>query len=180
MCSLPKIARDSFFDQICVIMLLNVVFFLIWHNVRLNMMSNFCVNNVLVKCYGLFISMTFTATISFYHYPAAMINIVILFPLIHNSIGLFGRSIKEPLTYSRYQTVFSHLCFLICLLLAVCCMFGTVIFEKDSFNIKSGSLKKIYRDMLQIAMEDLICAGSNIWIYICLLYLPNLLLIIQI
>lgn len=144
---MPKSERNSFFDKVCLMSLAAALVFLLWFNVYLKLTDALVVNYVLLKSYGLFVSMTLTASISFYHYPAALINILILFPLIHNSIGLFGKQLKGPLQYSNLQLIVAHAYFVICLVLAALCLFGTELFENSQFNIKNGAIHNIYRNM---------------------------------
>lgn len=70
---MKKEKRDAFFDLICLTMSGSVLLLFFWFNIYLRLTGRLKVNYVLLKSYGLFVSLTFTATISFYHYPACLI-----------------------------------------------------------------------------------------------------------
>jgi len=141
-CYLPRSQRDAFFDQIVMCMLFCLLAFLTYYN--------FCrprrrpLNIVLIKSYNLFITCTLTASICFFHYPAALINLVFIFPLLHNAIGLLNRQLSKTLQLSTRQIISSHIFFFIWLFLSVATLFGTVLLrDKDVAH----GLQTIYRNM---------------------------------
>ena len=162
-------------------MAISVLALLLWFNVYLRLAGKLKVNYILLKSYGLFISLTFTATISFYHYPACLISLLVVFPLLHNSIGLaWSSSISKTHSYSSLQKLLSHIFFLTSLIISIMLLFGTHLMDGQSGKPAPDGFNNIYRNLLQMTVEDFVCAGSNIWIYISMLYVPNLVLVAQI
>ena len=73
-------------------MTISYLVFVLWFNLYLRLTNKLKVNYTLLKSYGIFVSLCLTATISFYHYPACLLSLLLVFPLLHLSIGFAWNS----------------------------------------------------------------------------------------
>ena len=144
-----------------------------------------------MKRHNLFVNSVITATLVIYHFPAALINIIFVFPLLHNSVSIFGWNKSKGWKLSMLKTVMSNIYFLIWLVAGITILFGSVLLrdldqkqlDKAGRSIQEQVLHNalaIKNDMLATTIRDFECAGSNLWVYICVLLVPNILTIIQV
>jgi hypothetical protein len=66
---------------------------------------HFAQSNVIVlKGYNWFINAVITAAVVVYHFPVALLNLVFIFPLLHNSVSLFEWGSKFGKVKSQVST----------------------------------------------------------------------------
>jgi hypothetical protein len=122
-----------------------------------------------LKGFNWFVNAVITAALVVYHFPVALLNLVFMFPLLHNSVSLFGWKKSEKIDIKIKLMSIGY--FLVFLTAAVVILLGSVIF-KDDFTV--SKLKEI----LHIAIRDTHCTGSNLYVYFCVILVPNVLTII--
>jgi hypothetical protein len=122
-----------------------------------------------LKGYNWFINAVITAAVVVYHFPVALLNIVFVFPLLHNCVSLFGWNKSEKADVK--QKVFSLAFILVFTAISVVFLLGPVILKND-FEVSH------LRDMLLMAIKDTQCTGSNLYIYFCTILVPNVLTIV--
>jgi len=127
---------------------------------------------LIFKFYNWFIVSVIMAALIVYAFPVVLIGIVFVFPLLHNSVSLFGcRRAK-----SAKGWVVSNILFLAWLALGLSVLLGTILFSDASPATKLSSLKS----MVTTIIIDYQCVGSNLWTYFCVLFVPNVLNILQV
>ena len=127
---------------------------------------------LVLKFYNWFIVSVIMAALIVYAFPVVLIGIVFLFPLLHNSVSLFGcRSAKSVKVW-----LLSNILFLAWLALGLCILLGTILFSDATPAAKFASLKS----MVTTIIIDYQCVGSNLWTYFCVLFVPNVLNIVQV
>lgn len=133
----------------------------------------------------------FTSALVVYHFPVALVQIVFIFPLLHNSVSLFGLSKSDSRKLSAFEWVSSNIYFLFWLLAGIAILFGSVLLrdlDPKQLESKGRTLPEqvimnifaVKNDMLATTILDFDCAGSNLWVYICCILIPNVLTIIQV
>ena len=123
-------------------------------------------NLIVIKGYSWFINAIIVGTTVVYHFPVCILVIVFMFPLLHFSVGIFGFNSHK---LDIKQKITGLIGFAASLATGVVFLFGSVMFE-PGFNFKT--------DMLHVAMRDTFCAGSNLYVYLCAIFVPNALTII--
>lgn len=130
-----------------------------------------------------FFSSVINSVLIMAHFPVALMNYVIFWPLIHNSVGIRDKKTKEWFLSSIFFIIWS--------LLSVALLFGTFLFHHTSEKQLTLNKKTLYDQVLLNILEakskifcnmlsDYIYAGSNLWVYFCTIVIPNLLFIIQV
>jgi len=148
-------------------------------------------NVIVLKSHNWFVNAVVTAALIVYHFPVAIINLVFIFPLLHNSVSLFGLSKSKTPKLSAVEWVASNIYFLFWLVTGIAILFGSVLLrdlepkqlQQNGRTLPEQVITNIFavkNDMLATTILDFDCAGSNLWVYICCLLVPNLLTIIQI
>jgi hypothetical protein len=122
-----------------------------------------------LKGYNWFVNAVITATVIVYHFPVALLNIVFVFPLLHNSVSLFGWKASEKIELGQKLLSLAYLIAFV--VFSIITLLGTVIL-KDDFKLSNLT------EMLHVAIKDTSCTGSNLYIYFCTIFVPNVLTII--
>ena len=152
-------------DQALLIMLLVSALMLVIFNSFFFAKSSVTV----LKSYNWFMNAVITAAVVIFHFPVSILIIVFMFPLLHNSVSIFGWNKQEKIETGH--KIYSLTFFSVYFTLSVIFLLGTVILKED---FAASKLK----DMFHVAVRDSSCAGSNLHFYICVILVPNVLTII--
>lgn len=148
-------------------------------------------NEIVLKSHNWFVNAVITTALVVYHFPVALINLVFVFPLLHTSVSLFGLSKSKGRKLSVAEWLSSNICFLFWLVAAIAILFGSVLLrdldpkqlQQNSRTLPEQVILNIFtvkNDMLATTILDFECAGSNLWVYICCILIPNVLTILQV
>jgi hypothetical protein len=94
---------------------------------------------LIFKFYNWFIVSVIMSSLIVYAFPVVLIGIVFIFPLLHNSISLFG--FKRA--WSAKEWIVSNIMFLAWLALGLSVMLGTILFSDTTPAAKVASLKSM-------------------------------------
>jgi hypothetical protein len=87
-----------------------------------------------------------------------------IFPLIQSAVALRKSSTLNALSSVILIAIFSTL--------NILALFGTYIGQGNSENL--------LHTLIREAIRDYECAGSNVWVYLCLHIIPSLIVLIKI
>jgi len=90
-CDYPQSTRNTTGDQSFYSMLLISTFFILSFNCLYFRHSSVTI----LKAYNWFINAIITAAVVVYHFPVALLNLVFMFPLLHNCVPLFYLNAKS-------------------------------------------------------------------------------------
>lgn len=138
---------------------------------------------VTLKGLKFFLSSLINAILILAHYPAALLNYFVFWPIIHNCVSIRSKKNKEWFA--------SNLFIIFWTLLSISVLFGTFIFHHTSqkqLNLNKRSLTEqvvvnlfeAKNTVLPTILSDYFYAGSNIWVYFCTILVPNFMYIIQV
>ena len=139
-----------------------------------NILQKYKCDTLILKSINWFIVSVITSSLIVYAFPVVLISIAFIFPLLHNSVSLFGWNRQKGQSHYNKEWVVSILFFVTWLALGVSILLGTVIFTNQSIHVKVATIKQ----MVTTIITDYYCVGSNCWVYFCCLLLPNILTII--
>ena len=117
------------------------------------------------------------------HFPMSLVTVLFVWPIMTNVQHVFGLRDKnvdkrEWVIRSILTVIFTILTFLI--------LFGTFLLKdinKPGDILSSNQLAKNFIEMKNVLFHGVIrdsqCSGSNLWTEICVLFFPNLLMIMQ-
>jgi hypothetical protein len=95
---------------------------------------------------------------------------VIIFPLIHFSIN-----------FTRYQSITDIIISLTgiatTIVVSILLLFGSLIANPEHFGMESGDMVLM---LVREAILDYDCAGSNVWVYMCLHFIPSFIVFIKV
>ena len=126
-CDQPQDLRDLTGDQSFLsILLLSSLYMLVFNSRYFGQSSV-----IVLKGYNWFTTTIITAAVVVYHFPVALLNLVFVFPLLHNCVPLFYFSRhKQFEKISIPQRLFSNVMFLI-VLAATIIFLGLPLLMKD-------------------------------------------------
>ena len=126
-CDQPQDLRDLTGDQSFLsILLLSSLYMLVFNSRYFGQSSV-----IVLKGYNWFTTTIITAAVVVYHFPVALLNLVFVFPLLHNCVPLFYFSRhKQFEKISIPQRLFSNVMFLI-VLAATIVFLGLPLLMKD-------------------------------------------------
>ena len=75
--------------------------------------------------------------------------------------------------------IVSHLLFVVWLGLGLSCLLGSILFKDIDKGFEIQNLTQI-KNLINLAISDYFCVGSNLWLYMCSLLVPNILVIVQV
>ena len=100
-----------------------------------------------------------------YQFSESLVFTLCIFPLIHSAVHLRG--------VSCFKALWSLILLVLILTLDILLLFGSFIKKGvQPWNLVEGLTRE--------AILDYECAGSNIWIYVCLHILPSLIILVKI
>jgi hypothetical protein len=143
---------------------------------------------MIIKSFNWFIVALLTATLIVFHYPVPILSSVFLFPLLHNSLPFITSQSDKPDSkkdLSFKERLSGFLFFSFWAVIGIVTLLGTHLLAgwTKSSNLVSliqGNLWKLRSLMMAAALEKSECDSSNLWIYLCLILVPNLLVMTKV
>ena len=120
----------------------------------------------MLKSIAWYINSILTASLVIYSFPVVLVSVLFMFPLLHYATNLFKLS---------KASLWSHLNFVLWLSLSVLILLDTVVLPSTKYKSQYS-----IQNMVITSINDYHCVGSNVWMYLCCIFVPNLLVILQI
>jgi hypothetical protein len=98
-----------------------------------------------------------------YEFPMVVINSMFVYPILHNVISLRSNAydvVKSIVSVSAFSCI------------AFLFLFGGV-------KMSEGGMFENLSSIIGEAIFDYECVGSNVWLFICIILVPNLIIIIK-
>lgn len=130
----------------------------------------------------LFVSIYLTGMIM-YSLVVFLTSVIFLLPLLARCQPLFFWNRESKKAAYSLQWLANSFRFLLWIAVGLAFLLGTILFkDMNKIGLLASALKNSGRliDLLNTAMLDYFCVGSNLWVFFCTLLLPNLLVIAQI
>jgi len=143
------------------------------------------VNSTVLKTMIWFIDAMMTAALIIYQFPIVLIMVLFIFPLLNYATPLFfWNSIRQNKKESRYNLAWftSIILFVGWLALGISILLGTILFKDVDIKNPLSVSSNIHHvtGLINTSISDYFCVGSNLWVYFCMLFVPNVIVVIQV
>lgn len=115
-------------------------------------------------------NLVFVGSLVVYQFSQSLLMCVTVFPLMHFSTNLWR-------TKSFKDLVISIAGIVIITGVTILLLFGSLLANPQAFGVEKGGL---FSMLMREAIMDYDCAGSNIWVYLCLHIFPSLIVFLKV